>query len=258
MRQPGPPSGLRVVSINPSQWRTRPQPHVVLNMAMTADGKIATANREISSFGSRFDHRNLYSIRSQADAVLCGARTVQAEDADLGVGPEEFRRARLRRGLAVENSRVVVSSSGSVDPSGRVFHESTTPTLVFVSSRALRKLGSLGDLNAECCVCGTERVDLKAALAWLRETYQAKRVVCEGGAELNDSMFRAELVDEIFLTVCPLVFGGRTAPTISEGTGFARLGDAAQFELVSIRRVEGEAFLHYRRRVGKSSPPSRP
>ncbi len=227
-------------------------------MAMTADGKIASANREISSFGSRFDHRNLYSIRSKADAVMCGARTVQAEDADLGVGPEEFHRARQRRGLPAENLRVVVSSSGSIDPSGRVFRESAKPALVFVSSRAVGRIGALVDLNAQFCVCGAERVDLEAALAWLRETYGVKRLVCEGGAELNDSMFRADLVDEIFLTVCPLVFGGRTAPTISEGTGFARLADAAQFELVTIRRVEAEAFLHYRRREGRSSPPSRP
>jgi riboflavin biosynthesis pyrimidine reductase len=69
-----------------------------------------------------------------------------------------------------------------------------------------------------------------------------KRLLCEGGGELNDALFRASLVDEINLTICPNVFGGRNAPTIAEGQGFPRLADSEKFELTSINRKKGELF----------------
>ncbi|MDG1832120.1 MAG: dihydrofolate reductase family protein, partial [Verrucomicrobiota bacterium] len=70
---------------------------------------------------------------------------------------------------------------------------------------------------------------------------------CEGGGQLNDSLFRADVLDEVNLTVCPLILGGRKAPTIAEGLGFAQLKDAAQFSLKSRRQVGNELFLVYRK-----------
>ena len=70
-------------------------------------------------------------------------------------------------------------------------------------------------------------------------------MLCEGGGELNDALFRAGLVDELHLTVCPKIFGGRGSPTIAEGAGFAKLAAAARFQLQSARRVGPELFLHY-------------
>ncbi len=74
-------------------------PEVVINMAMTVDGKIATANRAVTSFGSPRDLRSLYRLRSSADAILCGARTVEQSDATLGNGGPEFTRRRIRQGF---------------------------------------------------------------------------------------------------------------------------------------------------------------
>ena len=56
--------------------RTPKMPFVFINMAVTADGKIATANRAVHSFGSARDLEHLYELRATADAILCGARTV--------------------------------------------------------------------------------------------------------------------------------------------------------------------------------------
>jgi riboflavin biosynthesis pyrimidine reductase len=55
-------------------------------------------------------------------------------------------------------------------------------------------------------------------------------------------------VDELHLTICPKIFGGRTAPTIVEGSGFEKLSLAAQFELKSFSRVKDELFLVYIKR----------
>ncbi len=65
-------------------------PFVFVNMAMTADGKIATANRTVHSFGSARDLAHLYELRATADAVMCGARTVEVSGTVLGTGGEKY------------------------------------------------------------------------------------------------------------------------------------------------------------------------
>jgi riboflavin biosynthesis pyrimidine reductase len=69
-----------------------------------------------------------------------------------------------------------------------------------------------------------------------------KRLLCEGGGELNDALFRAGLVDEVNLTICPRIFGGRGAPTIADGDGVIGLAMASRFKLMSARYVNGELF----------------
>jgi riboflavin biosynthesis pyrimidine reductase len=96
-------------------------------------------------------------------------------------------------------------------------------------------------------ICGRNEINFRAALRWLKRHWGVNRLLCEGGGDLNDSLFRAGLVDELHLTVSPKIFGGRTAPTIAEGRGVTRLAQAARFELKSTRRVGPEMFLVYRR-----------
>ena len=74
---------------------------------MTADGKIATVNRAVSTFAGKRDHEHLLELRATADAVMAGARTVDSAQINLGPGAAKFRRLRLKRGLAEYNLRVI-------------------------------------------------------------------------------------------------------------------------------------------------------
>ena len=218
-------------------------PFVLVNMAMTADGKIATANRAVSSFGSARDHEHLLKLRATADAVMAGARTVDSAAINLGPGPARFRRLRLNNGLAGYNLRVIVSGSGSLNPNAEVFKHRFSPIIILTTSRASKaKLLQLQAIAAEVKICGRREIDFRAALRWLREKWGVKRLLCEGGSELNDALFRAGLVDELHLTICPKIFGGRHAPTIADGRGFGHLAAAARFRLKTIRRVKDELF----------------
>ena len=238
---PGPPASSR-----------RGLPFVLVNMSMTADGKIATANREVSSFGSRRDHEHLLDLRASADAVLCGARTVDLNQVSLGTGGKRLRKLRLKRGLAQCSVRVIATGSGSLDPKAHIFlrranKKSDGPIIVLTTARAgKQRLAKLCTVADEVKICGRKELNFHEALRWLYKEWNVCRLICEGGGELNDAMFRANLVDELHLTLCPKIIGGRQAPTIVDGVGFKKLPIAKQLQLVSARRVDDELFLVYR------------
>ena len=230
-------------------------PFVMVNMAMTADGKIATANRRVSSFSSRLDRDNLFELRASADAVMAGARTVDLERVDLGPGPAEYRRRRVRRGLREYNLRVVVSRSGTVDPGATIFQRRFSPVLVLttrrISATRLKRLRAVADAVK---ICGEREINFEKAFRWLRARWQVRRLVGEGGGEVNDALFRSGLVNELHLTICPKVFGGRRGPTIADGLGAPCLEQAAQLELRSARRRGDELFLVYRFKRSRPRP----
>ena len=219
-------------------------PFVLINMAMTADGKIATANRAVSSFGSRRDQQHLLELRATADAVMAGARTVDSNPVTLGPGSAKFRRLRRARGLAEYNLRIVVSRSGSINPDAELFKHRFSPIIILTTRTApasRRKL--LSSLADEVKLCGTGAINFRAAFRWLRQKWNVKRLLCEGGGEVNDALFRAGLVNELHLTVCPKIFGGRTAPTIADGRGAGGLAAAHGLVLKSAKRYGNEMFF---------------
>lgn len=227
--------------------RPAPLPFVSINMAMTADGKIATANRAVSSFGSKRDLEHLYELRATADAVMAGARTLDLNQILLGSGGEHFVKMRLKNGLGEHSLRVIVSGSGTINPNASIFQKRFSPIILLTTERASEaKLKRLRDLVDDVLVCGKTGINFVRALRWLRKKWDVKRLLCEGGGELNSALFRTGLVDELNLTVCPKIFGGHNAPTIAEGEGIRRLAGAAQLELKSRRRVGDELFLVYR------------
>jgi 2,5-diamino-6-(ribosylamino)-4(3H)-pyrimidinone 5'-phosphate reductase len=222
-------------------------PFVLVNMAMTADGKIATANRRVSSFGSRRDQAHLLQLRATADAVMAGARTVGSQPITLGPGPSKYRRLRLRRGLAEYNLRIVVSGTGRINLNARVFQRGFSPIIVLTTRRVpADRLKGLRAVATEVKICGAQEINFRTALRWLRKKWGIKRLLCEGGGELNDALFRAGLVNELHLTVCPRIFGGRAAPTIADGLGADSLARATRLELQSARRQGEEMLLVYR------------
>ena len=223
-------------------------PFVFSNFAMTADGKIAFTAENFIPFGSARDREHMMELRATADAILCGARTVEVSQATLGNGGEKHRRRRLKHGLTEFPIRVIASNSGSIDPAAAIFQKRFSPIVILTTKRpSASKLAQLRQIADEVKIFGEEEVNFHSALCWLGAKWSVKRLLCEGGGVLNGALVLAGLVDEIHLTICPKIFGGRTAPTIADGLGFQRLTDAAQFELTSIKREKAELFTVFSR-----------
>ncbi|MCL4181378.1 MAG: RibD family protein [Verrucomicrobia bacterium] len=228
------------------ELRESDRPFVRLNLAITADGKIATANRAISSFGSKHDLKRLYQLRHRADAILCGATTINAENADLGPAPGKPAyppSAGSRLPL-----RVIASGRGHLNPEARLFQRAYGPIVILttrrISAARRRRLESLAHTVK---VCGAREIDFVSALRWLRSKWNVRELLCEGGSQVNGALLAADLVDEINLTLCPWIVGGRTAPTLADGHGVPDLAHASHWRLEQARRRADELFLTYRR-----------
>jgi 2,5-diamino-6-(ribosylamino)-4(3H)-pyrimidinone 5'-phosphate reductase len=233
-------------------------PFVFSNFAMTADGKIAFADHRFTPFTSQRDQGHMMALRATADAVLCGARTVDLSPTTLGTGGAKYRRLRLRRGLREHHLRIIVSGSGSVSPDAEIFKHRESPIIILTTQRAkgwrLKKLRQLADVK----ICGRREINFTAALRWLQQKWNVRRLLCEGGGELHDALIGAGLVDELHLTLSPRIFGGRSAPTIADGAGFTTLASAFPLQLTGARRVGQELFLTFHRHSPSTArPPGR-
>ena len=111
-------------------------PFVYINVASTADGKLASVNRKFVPFSSKRDQELLLELRARADAVMAGARTVDLVPVNLGPGPAKYRRMRLENGLQEHNLRVVVSGTGTLNPKAEIFRRRFSPIIVIASGAA--------------------------------------------------------------------------------------------------------------------------
>lgn len=218
--------------------------HVYVNMAMTADGKITSARREEPKFTSRLDKKTMDRLRAEADAVLVGAGTLRADDPPLGVRDPEMKAYRASLGKPDSLLNVLVTASAAVDPDLRFFTDSPgaeriVATVEDAPADRLERLAS----RATVWKIGRGRVDLGALVERLA-SHGVERLLVEGGGELNWGFFERDLVDEIFVTLAPAILGGREAPTLCEGTGFA-MAARRRLRLVSHEAVEGEIFCRY-------------
>jgi riboflavin-specific deaminase-like protein len=222
------------------------RPHVVIACATSLDGKLSTVSRDPVQFTSRRDRARLYALRDRACALLVGAETIRVEDPPLL--PDAARQAaRVKAGLRANPVRVVLSRTLDL-PVGRALGpRPDAPVYVFTVDQAPRE--RVEDLKKAGIQVrqGGASLDLARVLETLATEAQVKRIQVEGGGELNATLFQANLVDELELTLTPFIVGGAGAPTLVDGEGFSQ-GEMRRAKLVesSVNTEDGELFLRYR------------
>lgn len=224
------------------------RPFVTLNVAASVDGKIAPVGGGKVNFGGPEDRVLMETLRAGADAVLIGGGTLRAEDPPLLIRDPAIRAARVEARGAPHPLNVVVTSS-LPDDLDRMdfFREPETRKLAFTTARTPAALRATAARFARVEVVAPDasgRVNLVAVVESLH-ALGVRRLLLEGGGALNFSMLDADLIDEVHLTLCPFLFGGRTAPTPFDGAGFTR--DRVRKLALQDHRIgaRGEIFLRY-------------
>lgn len=214
---------------------------VFTNSAITVDGRIASVGWEQPSFGSRSDLRYLSVLRARADAVLVGGRTfrnwpkplVPFADSIAALRAEGFPDADTPPLEGRQWWNVVLTRSLDVPRTGAFYTDPRVRPLFFSETP--------GDVPAEVVV---GPVEVRSVVAEL-ERRGVERLLVEAGGDLIFQLLEADLVDEMYVTICPAVLGGVGAPSIVGGRGFTP-ETIRRLSLLHVNRVGDELFCRYR------------
>jgi riboflavin biosynthesis pyrimidine reductase len=207
---------------------TAARPHVFFNFVATLDGR-AAIDGSSRPLGDAADLEMLLALRTVADAVMIGPGTVRAEGYGRLLSPE--RRAE-------PPVAVLISRRFDIPWNAGLFAAPDQPVIVYGPWDA----GPVPEeVAAPVEVVRLEQCTPAAALTDLRAR-GVRALLSEGGPTLFHGFLADGLVDELFLTLCPLLTGDRAQPAILAGP---RLADPARFALSWVLRVEDELFLRY-------------
>ena len=206
---------------------------VISNTAVSLDGRINTRENTPLGLGSARDLQMMKSLRARVDAVLVGGATFRHWPFASLPDPDV---------LAARTApfwNVVVTRSLDIRPNPSFFSAPGMRPL-FLTTR--HHTGA--DLPAEIEVFDGDHVPVP----WILQVLQRRGVrtlMVEAGGDLLFQFLAADAIDELFVTLCPKVIGGRGAPSLADGVGFGP-AQIRNLTLLDSQVHDDELYLHYR------------
>lgn len=210
------------------------RPYVIVNMVSTVDGQ-AKIGENTDELGNAADATLFARLREEVDCVMAGTRTVEIEGYNAPARKPETRERRRRNGLAERPVFATATRSGVLPVSAPLFQDPELEVVVFSEGELV-----LGDAAAKVTQVATS--DPRQMLAELHGEHGVRALLLEGGPSINAPFFEAELVDELFLTVAPVLTGSAVPFPIIRG----RLPQRQTLHLLGALLDEDHLFLRYR------------
>jgi 2,5-diamino-6-(ribosylamino)-4(3H)-pyrimidinone 5'-phosphate reductase len=215
--------------------------YVILNAAMSIDGKIST-RRNDSSFSSRKDWIRVHKLRSSVDGIVVGISTVLEDNPMLNV--------RYYSKRTKDPVRIIIYSKARIPLNSRIIKSSKKiQTIVCTTHNAsTRKISLLKKAGVLVLFSGKRKVNIKNLFQQL-ENIGLKRILVEGGGEINWSVLKIGLANELIVTISPVVIGGRNAKTLVEGDGISNITNGIKLKLSrTLINDKNEIVLFYKLR----------
>ena len=206
------------------------RPYVVLNMVESIDGR-TTIGGHVGELTSAVDQQILYRLRTEADALLVGAGTVRNERYGECVPP----------GMGPQPLIVIVTGSVDLPRDLPLCHE--PDTRIVIATPSDETLGFDHEAQVDYLRVPGEggRADTLAICQALRADYGVRSVVCEGGPSLNESLLADAIVDELFLSIAPILVGGGERTLVDAAPSHVPRGA----RLESVATADDYLFLRY-------------
>lgn len=223
------------------------RPWVMVNMVCSVDGATAGADGRSGSLSGPADRALFAALRATADVILAGAETIRVENYGAPRLPAGAEAARLARGQAPMPRIAVVSGSLRLAPDARLFREALpdAPPILFTTTSTLRRGDHPPELDrlAEMRQAGDTRVDWRRVLQILHDDYGAGIVLVEGGPSVNGQLVVHDLIDELCVSLAPLLTGAESQ-RLAGGTP---LRAPLTLRLDRVLEEDGFLFLRYLR-----------
>jgi len=204
---------------------------VVINCAMSADGKIALRTRKQTNISNEQDKKRVHRLRNASDAILVGIETVLTDDPKLTVNGKYVKKPR-------KPMRIVLDSQGRTPKNAMVLNGAAKT--IIVTSMKCRKTFP----NAETIRCGKNDIDLKRFVSML-ERMGVRSLLVEGGSRVIWSFLKSRIADEVSIFVGSVVIGGEKSPTPAGGPGAPDEDSMVELRLKDARVLGDGVLLKY-------------
>lgn len=208
------------------------KPYVILNAAMTLDGKIATATGS-SKISGKKDLIRVHKLRREVDGIMVGINTVLVDNPRLTAH-------KVNAPLEDNPTRIIIDSKGRTPLDYKVLNNDA-PTIIAMANN----YESHFNKDTEVFKSGTDKVDLKELMKYLYNK-GIKTIMLEGGSTLNFSMLKDNLIDEVRICIGPMIVGGSNAKTLFDGEGFDDMSLATKLELTNSINLDKDLILIYK------------
>jgi riboflavin biosynthesis pyrimidine reductase len=243
------------------------EPRVFANFVSSADGvtaipSVARSNAVVAG-GSESDRFVMGLLRAAADVIVVGSGTMRAAPRSLWTAEQAYPAAgaafaelRRRLGRADGLELAILTAQGSVNPEHPAF---AAGAVVLTTDDAAARLRRELPAAATVLSLGTGELDVRVAFQALRDRGH-RSILSEGGPTVFGSLLTARLVDELFLTVSPLLFGRTDLDERLALVESADLlpGGPVEGRLLGVRRDGSHLFLRYELGVPTASGSARP
>jgi 2,5-diamino-6-(ribosylamino)-4(3H)-pyrimidinone 5'-phosphate reductase len=211
------------------------QPYVILNSAMTLDGKIATKTGS-SEISGKEDLLRVHELRKDVDAIMVGINTVITDDPKLTVHKIPTKKQ--------DNPlRIVVDSKARTPLSSRILNSDASTLIAVTETASSARVKDLNEI-AEVLSCGKSRVDLDDLMINL-SSRGVETLMLEGGSTLNYSMLMGGLVSEVRVCIAPMIAGGKEAKTLADGAGVNYMKDSLKLKLKKSYMLGADMIVEY-------------
>jgi 5-amino-6-(5-phosphoribosylamino)uracil reductase len=208
---------------------------IIACFAATLDGRIGSATNLKDRIGTSADLVHLLTVRNQADAILCGGETFR-------------QHPNVRKGNQQQTAplQCLLTQSFHLPPQAKLFQESPkgnplTPVLIFSPHVASPEIKIKYPAHTQWLT--TDAVNPVPSIVDALESRGVKTLMVEGGGHIMNLFLQAKAIDELYLTVCPLLLGGKNDPGLVTGAGF-RVAEAPYTEVLSSEWRGQELYLH--------------
>jgi len=220
------------------------RPYTTVSCAVSLDGCLDDASRDRLILSGPADLDEVDVLRAQVDAILVGAGTIRADNPRLLIRNEKRAAARAAAGRRPHPLRVTLTASGDLDPGARFFTGPGTPLVYAATAAVPTATKNLGE-RAVVIDAGAEP-SLAALLQDLQEERGVRTLLAEGGSRILRDLLAGDLADELRLAIAPFFVGDQAAPRFALPARYPHTPENP-LTLVSARRLDNLAVLHYRR-----------
>ncbi len=211
------------------------RPYVIINCAMSADGKIASPTRKQILISCEEDIKRMYRLRNNCDAVLVGIGTILTDDPKLTVKETYVQHPK-------QPLRVILDSKGRTPPKALALND-VSKTLI-ITAKGNKK--TYNQSNVEVVECDTDSkgfIDVTYALDLLYKK-GIRKLLVEGGGTIIWSFLKNRVVDDLYTFIGPYIIGGKDTPTVADGEGITT-GEQITLIINEVKQEGSGVLIHY-------------